>query len=36
MLPPPLPDCANVLIGDHIVRFNKKTSIVVDIFHFEI
>jgi len=36
MLPPPPPDCANVLIGGHIVRFNKKTSIVVDIFHFEI
>jgi hypothetical protein len=36
MLPPPPPDCAYVLIGGHIVRFNKKTSIVVDIFHFEI
>ena len=36
MLPPPPPDCANVLIGDHIVLFNRKTSIVVDIFHFEI
>jgi len=35
MLSPPPPDCANVLIGGHIVRFIKKTSIVVDI-HFEI
>jgi hypothetical protein len=36
MLPPPPPGCANVLIVGHIVRFKKKTSIVEDIFHFEI
>lgn len=35
-LPPPPPDCANVLIGGHIVLLNRKTNVVVDIFHFEI
>jgi hypothetical protein len=30
MLPPPPPDCANVLIGSHIVLFNRKTRIVVE------
>jgi hypothetical protein len=36
MLPPPPPDCANVLIGGHIVLFNKKTNIVIDVFNFDI
>jgi hypothetical protein len=35
-LPPPPPDCANVLVGGHIVLLNRRTNIVVDIFHFEI
>lgn len=34
-LPPPPPDCQHVLIGGHIVLLNRKTNIVVDIFHFE-
>src|SRR5690349_18907319 len=34
-LPPPPPDCAHVLIGGHIVLMNRRTNIVVDIFHFE-
>jgi hypothetical protein len=35
-LPPPPPDCVNVLIGGHIVLLNHKTNIVVDVFHFEV
>ena len=35
-LPPPPPDCVNVLIGGHVVLLNHKTNIVVDIFHFEV
>jgi hypothetical protein len=35
-LPPPPPDCANVIIGGHVVLLNHKTNIVVDIFHFEV
>jgi hypothetical protein len=34
-LPPPPPDCAHVVIGGHLVLLNRKTNIVVDIFHFE-
>lgn len=34
-LPPPPPDCGQFLVGGHIVLLNKKTNIVVDIFHFE-
>ena len=34
-LPPPPPDCEHVVIGGHIVLLNRKTNIVVDIFHFE-
>ena len=34
-LPPPPPDCAHVFIGGHIVLLNRKTDVVVDIFHFE-
>lgn len=34
-LPPPPPDCAHVVIGGHIVLLNRRTNIVVDIFHFE-
>jgi hypothetical protein len=35
-LPPPPSECAHVLIGGHIVLLNKRTSVIVDIFHFEI
>jgi len=35
-LPPPPPDCAHVLIGGHIVLLNRRTNIVVDVFHLEI
>jgi len=35
-LPPPPPDCDNVLIGGHVVLLNRRTQLVVDIFHFEI
>jgi hypothetical protein len=35
-LPPPPPDCMNVLIGGHIVLVNQRTNFVVDIFHFEV
>ena len=34
-LPPPPPDSVHVIIGGHIVLLNKKTNIVLDIFHFE-
>jgi len=34
-LPPPPPECAHVLIGGHIVLLNRRTNVVVDIFHFE-
>lgn len=34
-LPPAPPDCEHVVIGGHIVLLNRKTNIVVDIFHFE-
>ena len=35
-LPPPPPDCAHVVIGGHIVLLNRKTFMVLDIFHFEL
>lgn len=35
-LPPPPPDCAHVLIGGHIVLLNRRTNLVVDVFHFEV
>ena len=34
-LAPPPADCAHVLIGGHIVLLNRRTNLVVDIFHFE-
>lgn len=34
-LPPPPPDCSHVLIGGHIVLLNRRTNVVVDVFHFE-
>jgi len=35
-LPPPPPDCAHVLVGGHLVLLNRRTNVVVDIFHFEV
>lgn len=35
-LPPPPPDCAHVLIGGHLVLLNRRTNIIVDVFHFEL
>jgi hypothetical protein len=35
-LPPPPPDCAHVLIGGHIVLLNRRSNLVVDVFHFEL
>ena len=35
-LPPPPPDCAHVVIGAHIVLLNRRTNVVLDIFHFEL
>lgn len=34
-LPPPPPECAHVAIGGHIVLLNRRTNVVVDIFHVE-
>lgn len=34
-LPPPPPDCEHVIIGGHLVLWNRRTNIVVDIFHLE-
>jgi hypothetical protein len=31
----PPPDCAHVVIGGHLVLLNRRTNIIVDIFHFE-
>jgi len=33
-LPPPPPDCANVLISGRIVLLNRKTNLIVDVFAF--
>jgi len=35
LLPPPPPDCRHVVIGGHIVLLNRRTFMVLDIFHFE-
>jgi len=34
-LPPPPPDCERLVIGGHIVLMNRRTKIVLDIFHIE-
>ncbi|MBZ5570350.1 MAG: RcnB family protein [Acidobacteriia bacterium] len=36
MLPPPPPDCEHVLIGGHVVLMNRRSFLVVDIFHLEL
>ena len=33
LLPPPPPDCRHVLIGGNIVLLNRRTYMVIDIFH---
>jgi hypothetical protein len=33
-LPPPPPDCANVLISGRIVLLNRRTNLIVDVFAF--
>jgi len=35
-LPPPPPDCAHVVIGGHIVLMNRRTNVVLDVFHLEL
>ena len=35
-LPPPPPDCEHVVIGGHIVLLNRRTFLVVDVFHLDI
>jgi Ni/Co efflux regulator RcnB len=35
-LPPPPPDCAHVVIGGHVVLVNRRSYVVLDIFHFEL
>lgn len=35
-LPPPPPDCEHVLIGGHVVLLNRRTFVVMDVFHLEI
>jgi hypothetical protein len=34
-LAPPPPDCERVAVAGHIVIRNRKTKIILDIFHFE-
>jgi hypothetical protein len=34
-LPPPPPDCERLWIGGHIVLMNRRTKVVLDIFHLE-
>ncbi len=35
-LPPPPPECEHVVIGGHIVLLNRRTFLIVDVFHLEI
>jgi len=35
-LPPPPPDCAHVVIGGHIVLLNRRSNLVLAVFHFDI
>jgi hypothetical protein len=34
-LAPPPPDCERVVVGGHIVLRNRRTKVILDIFHFE-
>jgi hypothetical protein len=35
LLPPPPPDCEPVFIGGNLVLMNRRTFVVLDIFHLE-
>jgi len=35
-MPPPPPDCSHVVIGGHVVLLNRRTNLVMAVFHFEI
>jgi hypothetical protein len=35
-LPPPPPECAHVLIGGHVVLLNRRSNLVLAVFHFDI
>jgi Ni/Co efflux regulator RcnB len=35
-LPPPPPDCEHMVIGGHVVLLNRRTFLVVDVFHLEL
>ena len=34
-LPPAPPDCAHVLIAEHIVLLNRRTNVILDVVHFD-
>jgi Ni/Co efflux regulator RcnB len=34
LLPPPPPDCRHVLIGGSIVLLNRRSFLILDVFHF--
>lgn len=36
LLPPPPPDSEQVIIGGNLVLMNRRTSVVLDIFHFQL
>ena len=36
VLPPPPPDCAHVVIGGNLVLVNRRSWLVVDVFHFNL
>jgi hypothetical protein len=35
-LPPPPPDCEHAVVGGHVVLLNRKTFMVMAVFHFEL
>ena len=35
-LPPAPPNCEHVLVGGHLILLNRRTLLVVDVFHFEV
>ena len=35
-LPPPPPECEHTVIGTHVVLVNRRTHIVLDVFHLEL
>jgi hypothetical protein len=36
VLPPPPPDCVHVVIGGNLVLVNRRSWLVVDVFHFNL